>query len=308
MPDLSLRLHKDMLVVAPLLTAALFGADIDEDECLEYLNILDDDLVRDTHLRFKAAGAHCAPTNTLHANRLALGKWGLEAALTDINRAGVRLAREAGMEHVLAAVSVLEPEPLREQLEALLWESPDAVMLVGSASDKRLPAAIAAIQSQTSLPVIVPALLKSDNEDAATNKDAREGVAVNADEDEGASASLSASLSANLNASEDALLEEGTVICLVDDRGFEESLKALAELAHTKHPNKASLMVCPHVNVPETSNDRQRSQALNAAADELFEFALRAREAGAQFVGTAAGSSPVFTGAIYAAIAGLDTL
>ncbi|MCL2808128.1 MAG: homocysteine S-methyltransferase family protein [Coriobacteriia bacterium] len=258
MPDLSLRLNKDMLVVAPLFTRKLLDSQMHADDCLEYYNILDDELVREAHLRYRHAGAQCTPTNTLDANRSGLQEHGLEAALVDLNRLGVRLAREAGFEHVLATVRLAAEDVVLEQVAALLLEKPDAIWLIGS--DEEHEAIIAGIRELTDIPIITPVV--------------------------------------------EAFLEgqSADILCLMGE-GREKSLASLGKLGGQ---TKAALMVCPLLSEPQYTTERQRRDALGTRADEMADFALEARLLGAQFIGTAAGSSPVLTGVAAATLLGLD--
>lgn len=254
MPDLRLRLHKDMLVVAPLLTLPLLDPNMDGAECLEYLNVLDEDLVRETYRRYQIAGAQCALCNTLEANRPALQAYKLEDALVDINRGGVRLAREAGFEHVVAVVEMVQKEALIEQVEVLLTEDPDAIMIVGGAKNPDVSTAVETVRSLTELPIIAAA--------------------------------------------------DADIICCMG-----ASLeKSLLELQHKAETTTLPLMVCPELAKLRGISNKQRASESAHLADELVGFALEAMAAGAQFIGTAPGSSPVYTGAIYAAIGGLDAL
>jgi len=155
-----------MLVVAPLLTWQQLDEDMEEGECLEYLNILDDELILETYRRYKLAGAQCVCTNTLRANRTALQAFGLEEALVDINQMGVKIAKEAGFEHVIATMSLASEEVLLEQLAALLAEDPEAIWLAGEAEAEELNAAIEHIKSQTDLPLIAAAAVDGVTEGA----------------------------------------------------------------------------------------------------------------------------------------------
>ncbi|MDR2035209.1 MAG: homocysteine S-methyltransferase family protein [Coriobacteriales bacterium] len=284
MPDLKLRFHKDMLVVAPLFTGELLDPERGQsvplpnssrldlqnhnDECLEFLNILDEDLIRETHRSFLLAGAQCAATNTLRANRPALQAYGLEDALTEINQKGVRLAREVGYEHILATVEILDPEILLEQIKILLPENPDALWLVGSAENPQLSAAIACIRELTDLPIIAPlgSCLNQNNERGADKRN------------------------------------EADILYLMGD-----SLdKTLQELHRMTRRFAQPLMVCPHAGVPGGATKQQRNRSLCLLTDNLVNFALESRALGVQFVGTEPGSLPVFTGSASAVLYGLD--
>lgn len=67
------------------------------------LNLSRPELIRQIHREYLLAGAQILETNTFGANRLALGKHGCHKRVTDINQAGVRLARE------VAATSTGQP-------------------------------------------------------------------------------------------------------------------------------------------------------------------------------------------------------
>ncbi|MBI3950910.1 MAG: bifunctional homocysteine S-methyltransferase/methylenetetrahydrofolate reductase [Acidobacteria bacterium] len=58
-------------------------------------NLVNPDLVRAIHREYIRAGARLVETNTFLANRMKLKEYGVEDKLEAINRAGVRLAREA---------------------------------------------------------------------------------------------------------------------------------------------------------------------------------------------------------------------
>src|ERR1700744_783964 len=59
------------------------------------LNLSQPDLVREIHAEYLQAGAEVIETNTFGGNRFRLEMHGLQDKAREINRAGVRLAREA---------------------------------------------------------------------------------------------------------------------------------------------------------------------------------------------------------------------
>ena len=65
-----------------------------------------DDLVRSVHQGYLAAGAQVLQTNTFGANRYRLEAHNLQGQLEAINRAGVRIAREAGGAKAYVAASI----------------------------------------------------------------------------------------------------------------------------------------------------------------------------------------------------------
>jgi methionine synthase / methylenetetrahydrofolate reductase(NADPH) len=67
-------------------------------QCFENLNIANPTLVREIHQEYVKAGAEIIEANTYGANRFRLASFGFADKIGDINRAGVRLAREAAAE------------------------------------------------------------------------------------------------------------------------------------------------------------------------------------------------------------------
>lgn len=61
----------------------------------EELNLTSPEVIGNVHRQYVEAGAQVIETNTFSANYDKLSKYGLEAKVGEINRAGVRIAREA---------------------------------------------------------------------------------------------------------------------------------------------------------------------------------------------------------------------
>ncbi|HOY69092.1 MAG TPA: methionine synthase [Candidatus Ozemobacteraceae bacterium] len=74
------------------LTPDRFGG---HDGCNEALNLFAPEAVRKVHADFVAAGCRAVETNTFGANRLTLAEYGLDNKVDAINKAAVRIAREA---------------------------------------------------------------------------------------------------------------------------------------------------------------------------------------------------------------------
>src|SRR5262245_18168527 len=107
-------------------------------------NIARPDLVADIHRDYRAAGAHVLETNTFGANRECLARYGAQDRIREINRAGVRLARQAAGTDAWVAGSIgptglmvgaLSPEQraglrdlFAEQIDALLEEGVDLLV------------------------------------------------------------------------------------------------------------------------------------------------------------------------------------
>ena len=108
-------------------------------------NLARPDLVADIHRDYRAAGAQVLETNTFGSNRECLARYGAQDRLEAINRAGVRVAREAAGDDawvagavgptglMVGALSDARRAALRgmftEQIEALLAEGIDLLVL-----------------------------------------------------------------------------------------------------------------------------------------------------------------------------------
>ncbi len=67
--------------------------------CFDEINLSDPALVRAVHEEYLQAGAQLVETNTFGANRFRLQRFGLAGKVSEINKAGVELAREAVRSH-----------------------------------------------------------------------------------------------------------------------------------------------------------------------------------------------------------------
>src|SRR5712692_5942474 len=93
--DVRHRLATEVLVCDGAMGTMLHAGGVSLDRSLPELNASHSELVRSIHRAYIAAGADVIETNTFGASRLRLGRFGLSAQAAELNRAGVRLAREA---------------------------------------------------------------------------------------------------------------------------------------------------------------------------------------------------------------------
>src|ERR1700679_695373 len=73
----------------------LYSRGIFINRCYEELNLSDPGLILSVHEEYLQAGAEILETNTFGANPIRLARYGLADKVTEINAAGVRLARQA---------------------------------------------------------------------------------------------------------------------------------------------------------------------------------------------------------------------
>jgi len=143
------------------------------DACFDVLNLNNPALVQSVHADYVKAGADCLETNTFGANRFMLAAHGFEGRVRQINRAGVKLARDvresSGRDvYVLGSIGpigkYLVPlgtvsaeqarEAFREQADGLLEGGVDAFVLETFSDLTELGLAVEAVRAVTDLPVI----------------------------------------------------------------------------------------------------------------------------------------------------------
>ena len=144
--DLISRLQAGAVLCDGAMGTLLYAKGIFINRCYDELNVSQPDLIRNIHQDYLKAGADIIETNTFGANSFRLSKHGYVDRLTDINRQGARLAREAAKSfNALVAGAVgplgvrIEPlgkvalgearEAFREQIAALNDEGVDLVIL-----------------------------------------------------------------------------------------------------------------------------------------------------------------------------------
>ena len=139
------QLSRRVLVADGAMGTMLYSRGVFINRCFDELSLSSPDMVRQIHQEYVKAGAEILETNTFGASRPRLAGFGIAEKLRDINRAAVRLAREAanGGPFVAGAVGPLgvRIEPLgptsfaearaafREQVDALLEAGVDLLIL-----------------------------------------------------------------------------------------------------------------------------------------------------------------------------------
>lgn len=138
------------------------------DRCFEELNLSNPDEIIHIHEAYIAAGADVIQTNTYGANYVKLARYGLQDEVPAINRAAVRLAKQAanGGAYVLGTIGGLRTlnksvvpldevkRTFREQLFVLLAEGVDGVLLETYYDLEELETVLAIARKETDLPII----------------------------------------------------------------------------------------------------------------------------------------------------------
>ncbi len=151
----------------------LHGRGIRFEQCFDALNLSHPAIVGDIHRAYIEAGAQIIYTNTFGANRYKLHEHGLEDRVTEINRAGVEIARKVvagSFQNVLVAGDIgplgvrlapygrVQPEQARgafaEQIAALCAAGADLLVCETFSDLYEIREAVAAAKEVCSLPVV----------------------------------------------------------------------------------------------------------------------------------------------------------
>jgi 5-methyltetrahydrofolate--homocysteine methyltransferase len=280
-PDILCRLGKEVLVVDGAMGTMLQRAGMPSEQCPEELNVTNPEMVLAVHTAYATVGAECISTNTFGGSRAKLAEYGLGDRVDELNRAGVRLARQAGAQHILADVGptglVMEPlgaatfdevfEMFAEQITALAAEGPDAIALETFTDLAEIRCALLAARSVTDLPVIASMTfgLSGRSELSATDPETAAVVL-------GACGASVVGMNCGLGPEQMLPLVEGMV-----------------------RATDLPVVVQPNAGLPSLVGGETH---FPGTAEEMGRYAARFVELGASMVGSCCGSSPAFTGAI----------
>src|SRR5436305_10800666 len=100
------HLSQRVVVADGAMGTMLYSRGVFINRCFDELNLSSPDMVRQIHQEYVKAGAEILETNTFGATSVRLGAFGLAEKVRDINRAGVRLARDAARDGAFVAGAV----------------------------------------------------------------------------------------------------------------------------------------------------------------------------------------------------------
>jgi len=281
MPDIAIRLGRDVLVVDGAMGTMLQRAGVPAEQCPEQLNVTAPELVEELHRNYVLAGADCVTTNSFGGTRAKLAEWGLSDEVEAFNRAAVRVARRSGAQHVLADVGptglVLEPlgpatfdemyALFAEQIAALAAEEPDAVIIETMTDIAEARCAVLAAREVCDLPVIASVTFGLSGRMDLSGTDPETAAVVL----EAAGAS---------------------VIGMNCGLGPEQMLPLAERMAAA---TSLPVIVQPNAGLPKLVDGET---VFPGTADEMGLAAARFVDLGATLVGSCCGSTPAFTGAI----------
>src|SRR6202166_1841386 len=178
--DFLARIKQSPVLCDGAMGTLLYAKGIFINRSYDELNLSQPDLIRGIHHEYLQAGAEIIETNTFGGNSFRLGRHSLADKVCDINRAGVRLAREAAKSFdVWVAGSVgplgtrIEPlgktsfqearEAFRQQIEALVESGVDFLILETFGYLEEIhQAMLAAKDVSPSLPIVAQVTIDED--------------------------------------------------------------------------------------------------------------------------------------------------
>jgi methionine synthase / methylenetetrahydrofolate reductase (NADH) len=276
----------------------LYARGVAISRCYDELNLSDPGLILSVHEEYLQAGAEILETNTFGANPFRLARHGLEDKLTEINAAGVRIAREAverfmqkqaGAARVAGAVGPLgvrlEPlgktgldearEAFAEQIRALVENGVDLLIVeTMPALNEAREALAAAREVAPGLPVLVMVTVDDDSNCL-----------------DGSSPELAAALLTEWGA--DAI----GVNCSTGPTTVLTALEAM------RGATSLPLAAMPNAGMPRAVEGRN---IYLCSPEYMASFARKAIGAGAQVVGGCCGTTPNHIRAMRAAMRALD--
>ena len=171
-------LGERVLVCDGAMGTMLYARGVFINRCFDALNLTDPDRVEAVHREYLRAGADVIETNTFGANRVKLRGFGLADRTREINLEGARLARTAAGDGAYVAGAIgplgIRIEPwgktgkdeaeayFREQAEALAEGGVDLFILETFRDVTEIGAAIAAVRSVSSLPIVAQMTTEED--------------------------------------------------------------------------------------------------------------------------------------------------
>jgi methionine synthase / methylenetetrahydrofolate reductase (NADH) len=167
-----------VLVCDGAMGTMLYAKGVFINKSFDALNLTQPDLVAEVHQEYVRAGADIVETNTFGANRIKLGQFGLADRLHAINEQGARVARHAADDRAYVAGAIgplgirIEPwgktgvdearEYFREQAQALADGGVDLFILETFRDLNEIGAAIDAVRSVSSVPIIAQMTTEED--------------------------------------------------------------------------------------------------------------------------------------------------
>lgn len=292
MPDIQMRFDKDMLVLSAPLRSVLARQGVDVDRDLEYMLLVEPEALRDTVRMEKIAGAQCLVAATEGIAPARLARKGMEERGTELALAALGMLRPLKPQHLLAEIGPCglpldgsSADSLNENraqyaraAHAFDGQKLDALFLTGFKRPDDLKCALMGVRQVTDIPVFASV----DVDGAGMLPDGRtsieEAVAL--------------------------MAEFGASVVGFECAAPESDVVAVARRA----AGACDLPLAVQLEVLRRDPKQGAASEENPyyCADTMVSAALALRAAGVQFLRATGDASPAYTGALAAAVMGLD--
>ncbi len=287
--DLSQRLKEKILILDGAMGTMLQANGMKAGECPELFGANNPAVLQDIHYQYVEAGSDIIQTNTFGANRFKLAEYGLADQTGEINTLAVQAAREGARGRALVAADIgptgklLKPmgevefddlyEAFREQVVACEKAGADIISIETMSDIGEMRAALIAARHNTRLPVLAHmtfenggrTMMGTDPLTALIIIEALQPLAVGANCSGGAR----------------------ELLPVIEQMGKYSSLYISVE---------------PNAGLPKLVNSQT---VFPDSPEEMAEYALRLRDAGANIIGGCCGTTPAHIRAIASVIKGL---
>ncbi len=290
--DLSVLLKEKILILDGAMGTMLQKNGMKPGECPELYGINNPRVLGEIHYQYVQAGSDIIQTNTFGGNRFKLAEYGLHERVKEINSEAVRIAKQQAKGRSLVAASIgptgkiLKPvgdvefddlyDAFREQVIVCERAGADLISIETMTDIGEMRAALIAAKENTRLPVIAHmtfenggrTMMGTDPITAMIIMEALQPLAIGAN-------------------------------C---SGGSKELLPVIEEMG--RHAS-VFLSVEPNAGMPVLINEKT---IFPDTPEEMAEYALRLRDAGANIIGGCCGSTPEHIRAMASAVKGLTPL
>lgn len=283
------RLKTEILTADGAMGTLLYSYGIDY--CYEELNITKPEIISKIHEEYILAGADVIQTNTYSANAVKLRRYGLEENVKQINKAAVRLAKQAAADHgtfVFGTIGGIRgfrkdtcsladiKEAFLEQAESLLNENPDGLLLETYYDFEELTTVLKIARKLTNIPIIAQVSMHEP------------GVLQNG---------------LSLNEALHRLEDHGADLVGVNCRlGPYHMIQALEKATL---PKKAYLSAYPNASLLDVKDGRV---IYESEAEYFGRAAVKLRNQGVRLIGGCCGTTPKHIEAVKKALSGLSPI
>ncbi len=295
MPDIQLRFNRDMLVLSSPVAPVLARQGFTDAGDIEYVTLMEPEVVRDALRLNLTAGAHCLITETAGITPARLAHRGMADRAEELARAALATVNGLRPQHTIVEVGPCAL-PLDASSKASLNENRDqyaraaraveaagqpydAFFLNGFRNPSDLKCALMGIRQVSARPVIASVDVAADGTLAGGHFSFAEALALMADFE-------------------------------ADVAGFATAADAQAACALAEQAAQTSLPVLAQLSVAEVNQRQGAPTPENPyyCADAVVDVALSLRAAGVQFLRAVGQATPAYAGALAVAVEGRDVV